>query len=159
MILVTLGTQNLEFSRLLEAVQGAIDQGYIKDRVVVQKGITNFESKDMELFEFIPMEELDHLIQQCELLITHGGVGSIMTGLKYGKKIIAGPRLSQYKESGNDHQLDIIKNFSETGYIIPLLEFEHLDKALELAEIFEPKSYESNTQNMIQHLKGFIEHA
>ena len=50
MILVTLGTQDKQFPRLLKAVQKAIDEGKINDRVVVQAGHTEFESSQMEIF-------------------------------------------------------------------------------------------------------------
>ena len=51
MILITLGTQDKQFTRLLESVQKEIDKGNIKDEVVVQVGHTKFESKDMEIFD------------------------------------------------------------------------------------------------------------
>ena len=40
MILVTLGTQDKSFKRLLDAIQKQIDLGYIKDKVIVQAGCT-----------------------------------------------------------------------------------------------------------------------
>ena len=40
MILVTLGTQDKKFTRLLEAIQKQIDKGNIKDKVIVQAGCT-----------------------------------------------------------------------------------------------------------------------
>ena len=51
MILVLLGTQNNSFKRLLEEVQKNIDNGNIKEKVIVQKGFTKFESKDMEMYK------------------------------------------------------------------------------------------------------------
>ena len=45
MILVTLGTQNNSFYRLLEEVQKCIDEKIINEKVVVQSGGTNFKSK------------------------------------------------------------------------------------------------------------------
>ena len=116
MILVTLGTQDKSFERLLKAIQRQIDLGNIKDRVVVQAGYTKFVSNDMEIFDLIPMDEFNNLIDQCDLLITHGGVGSIVTGLNKNKKVIAAARLSKFKEHVNDHQLQIIDNFSQNGY-------------------------------------------
>ena len=68
MILVTLGTQDKSFVRLLEALQKQIDLGNIKDKVVVQAGYTKFKSKDMEIFELIPMEKFDDLIKSCDIL-------------------------------------------------------------------------------------------
>ena len=65
------------------------------------------------------MDEFDKLIKECDILITHGGVGNILTGLKYNKKIIAAARLEKYGEHTNDHQLQIVNNFYEKGYFTP----------------------------------------
>ena len=87
MIFVTLGTQDKTFTRLLEAIQKQIDKGVIKKKVVVQSGCTKFESKDMEIFDLISAEEFSKYIEECDILITHGGVGSIISGIKSNKKI------------------------------------------------------------------------
>ena len=42
-----------------------------------------------------------------------GVSGSIITGLKYNKKVIAAARLKEYGEHTNNHQLQIIKNFTK----------------------------------------------
>ena len=114
MILITLGTQDKEFTRLLDLVQREIDKGNIKDKVVVQAGHTKYESKDMEIFDLIDREKFSELISKCDLLITHGGVGSIITGLQNNKKVIVAPRLSKYNEHMNDHQIQITENFSRS---------------------------------------------
>ena len=145
MILVTLGTQDKGFERLLEAIQKQIDNKVINEKVVVQAGHTKFESKDMEIFELIPMDEFDDLIRSCDLLIKHGGVGPIITGLKNDKVVSAAARLYKYKEHNNDHQLQIIKNFDKAGYILNLEDFDKLDELLEKAKTFVPKKYESIT--------------
>ena len=87
MILVTLGTQDKKFTRLLDSIQKLIDKKIIKEKVIVQAGCTSdYKSKQMEIFDLIPMDEFDKLISECDILITHGGVGSIITGLKNDKK-------------------------------------------------------------------------
>lgn len=86
MILVTLGTQNNSFHRLLEEVQKNIDNGNIKEEVIVQNGYTKFDSKQMKLIKEIPQDEFNKLIDQANLVITHGGVGSIITAITKGKK-------------------------------------------------------------------------
>ena len=149
LILVTLGTNDKTFIRLVQEVERLIETGRIKEDVVIQAGYTKYESDKMEIFDLIPIEKFDELISECSLLITHGGVGSIITGLKNNKKVIAVPRLEKYGEHVNDHQLQIIKNFDNAGYIIGLSEVEGLENALKKAESFEPQKYESNTNNMI----------
>jgi len=157
MILVTLGTQDKSFSRLLDAIEKQIKNGNIKDKVVVQAGCTKYESENMEIFDLIDREKFQELISECDLLITHGGVGSIITGLKNNKKVIAAPRLEKYKEHTNDHQLQIIEKFSDAGFILPLYEFGDLDKVLEKSKTFKPNKYKSNTENMIKLIENYID--
>ena len=157
MILVLLGTQNNSFHRLLEEIQRNIDNGNIKDEVIVQKGYTKFESKNMTLYSQLPAEEIQELTEKAELIITHGGVGSIITSIQKCKKVIVVPRLKKYKEHVNDHQLDIIKSFSDSGHIIGLNSVEQLSDALKKVENFKPKQYVKNTGNILNIVEKFIE--
>lgn len=157
MILVLLGTQNNSFHRLLEEIQRNIDNGNIKEKVIAQKGYTKFESKDMILYNQVPIEEMRKLINSADLIITHGGVGSIITSIEQGKKVIAVPRLKKYNEHVNDHQLDIIKSFDEMGYIIGIEDVAQISEALEKVKEFEPKEYVQNTGNIIKIIEEFID--
>jgi len=158
MILVTLGTQDKQFYRILEALENKLDKHLIDDEVVVQAGCSaDFKSKHMKIFDLIPMDEFDEMIKKCDLLITHGGVGSIITGLKNNKKVIAAARLSKYNEHVNDHQLQIIDNFSREGYILKLDNFDDIDKLIKESSKFKPKMFKSNTDNMIDLIDREIE--
>ena len=157
MILVTLGTQDKTFERLLKAIDQAIEKGEIKDKVIVQAGNTKYESKNMEIFDFLSPEELNKLISKCDLLITHGGTGSILAGIKKGKKVVAAARLKKYKEHVNDHQKQIIKEFEKEGYLIELKDFNQVGKTLKKVEKFKQKPFKSNTLNMINLLENLIE--
>lgn len=157
MIFVTLGTQDKSFSRLLKAIDKEIEKGTIKDKVVVQAGFTKYKSKNMEIFDLIPADKFDQYIEKSDLVITHGGAGSILTALKKNKKVIAAARLSKYKEHTNDHQIQIVKEFSDEGYILELNDFNKLGKLIEKSKKFKPKKFMSNTKNMIKLLEDYIE--
>ena len=158
MILVTLGTQDKQFYRILAALEVKLDKHLIDDEVIVQAGCSaDFKSKYMKIFDLIPMDEFDEMIKKCDLLITHGGVGSIITGLKNNKKVIAAARLSKYNEHVNDHQLQIIDNFSKEGYILKLDNFDDIDKLIKDSSKFKPKKFKSNTDNMIDLIDREIE--
>lgn len=156
MILVTLGTQDKPFTRLLEAIEEQIDNGNIKEEVIVQAGNTSFKSEKMKIYKLLPMDEFDKLIKECDILITHGGEGCIITGLKEGKKVIAAARLKKYGEHTNDHQTQIIENFVESGHILELRNFKKLDEVLQEAYSFKPKPFISNTHNMINLVRNCI---
>jgi UDP-N-acetylglucosamine transferase subunit ALG13 len=53
MILVTLGTQDKDFSRLLKAIDKLIEKKVIKEKVIVQAGYTKYKSKNMQIFDFV----------------------------------------------------------------------------------------------------------
>ena len=157
MILVMLGTQNNSFHRLLEEIDKLINDGLIKEDVVVQAGYTKYESTNMKIFDFISSDELDKLEQQADCIITHGGVGSIISSIEKDKKVIAVPRLKQYGEHVNDHQLDIVQSFDKLGYIIGITDISQLGHALQQIETFEPKKYIQNTGKIISIVQDFID--
>ena len=157
MILVLLGTQNNSFHRLLEEIQKNIDNGNIQEEVIVQKGYTKFQSKDMTMYDELPIEKFNELIEKADLIITHGGVGSIINSITKGKKVIAVPRLKKYNEHVNDHQLDIIQTFDEMGYIIGIQEVQQLGEAIKKVKEFKPKKYVKNTGNIIKMIEDFID--
>ena len=53
MILVVLGTQDKQFTRLLDDVSREIELGHIKDEVIVQAGQTKYSSDKMKIFDFL----------------------------------------------------------------------------------------------------------
>lgn len=157
MIFVTLGTQDKSFKRLLKAVEREILNGNIKEKVVVQAGYTKYESNVMEVFDTISKDEFEDYINKASLIITHGGVGSILTALELNKKVIAAPRLSKYKEHTNDHQKQIVNEFEKEGYILALRDFTKLDKVLVKAKTFTPKKYQSNKVNFQKIITNYID--
>ena len=157
MIFVTLGTQDKGFPRLLDAIEKQIKKGNIKEEVIVQAGLTEYKSKNMKIFDLVPKEDFDKYVDEADLIISHGGAGSILTAVTKGKKVIAAARLSKYKEHNNDHQLQIVKEFSDKGYILALDDFDELDKVLKKSKTFKPKKYISNTKNIEKLVTKYIE--
>ena len=157
MILVTLGTQDKTFPRLIEAVEKQIKLGNIKDEVIVQAGSTKYESDLMKIVDFMPIDEFDDLYNKADLIITHAGEGSIIMGLEQGKKVIAAARLAKYGEHVNDHQMQILDGFADEGYILPLYNFDKLNEVLEKAKTFKPREYKSNNKEFINTLEKEIE--
>ena len=151
MILVTLGTQDKSFERLLKKIDELIDKQVIKEEVIVQAGHTKYESNNMEIFDLISKEDFDDLIKNCHFIISHGGVGTILTALKNEKKVIGIPRLKKYKEHVNDHQVQLIENFSKMGYIMGVVNVEDLEKAITEIDIFEPKNTKEIKKKLLTH--------
>ena len=160
MILVLLGTQNNSFHRLLEELDRLVEKKVINEKIIVQAGYTKYKSKNMRVFGLIPQEELERYQEKADLIITHGGVGSIISSIKKGKKVIAVPRLHKYNEHVNDHQLQIIENFNSKGYIIGIDDVNQLENAIIEAKNFEPNKYKTAPQGenkIIKIIEDFID--
>ena len=78
MILVTLGTQQQQFTRLLDYIENS----KIKDEIIVQAGHTKYNSMKMKIFDFIDYDKMNEYVETADLIITHGGTGSITGPLK-----------------------------------------------------------------------------
>ena len=108
-IFVMFGTQDKRFDRLLNAI---LNSNFVNENEVhVQLGYTKGDYSGINGQEYYTEDELNHQIEIADLIITHAGVGAIVSALKLKKRVIVVPRLGQYKEQNNDHQVQIMERF------------------------------------------------
>lgn len=157
MILVMLGTQNNSFHRLLEEIDKLVKKGIINDEIIVQAGYTKYNSKNMKILGLMPKEELEKYQEKADLIITHGGVGSIISSIEKGKKVIAVPRLHEYQEHVNDHQIEIVEKYSNENLIIGCKQVSDLEKAIKKVKKFTPKKFERSNSKMLEIIERFID--
>lgn len=79
---------------------------------------------------FLEKSSFEEKIAECSMLITHSGVGTIVTGMRYGKPVVVFPRLKKYGEHVDDHQLEIAESFSELNYVLLCKEEDDLEDIL-----------------------------
>lgn len=156
MIFVTLGTQNMDFSRLLKAIDNSIQNGTIKEKVVVQAGYTKYDCSNMEIFDYTDLNKMNEYTKKASLIITHGGVGSILGALILGKPVIAAARLKKYNEHVNDHQLQIVNEFANLKYILKFDDGDNLDDIIKKTKTFKFKKYEANKKNFNKLIEKYI---
>ena len=155
MVLVTVGTQKQSFERLINLVKTSKELK--KEELVIQRGYTKCNnSKRIHSFDFIPMEEMDKYIEESDFVIAHGGVGTIFSAIKKGKKVIAVPRLEKYGEHINDHQIEICEEPEKEGYILYYRDGEtSLDDLVKQIKSKEFAKYDSDS-NYIDILRKNI---
>lgn len=103
MIFVTVGTQ-LPFDRLIEAVDDLAPL-FPNTEFIAQAYGTRYAAKHIKTLEFVPPADFGNYINKAELIISHAGIGTILSVSQMGKPLIIFPRLAKYKEHRNDHQL------------------------------------------------------
>lgn len=152
-----LGTQNNSFHRLLEEIDELVKKGIINDEIIVQAGYTKYNSKNMKILGLMPKEELEKYQEKADLIITHGGVGSIISSIEKGKKVIAVPRLHEYQEHVNNHQIEIVEKYSNENLIIGCKQVSDLEKAIKKVKKFTPKKFERSNSKMLEIIERFID--
>ncbi|HHV65852.1 MAG TPA: beta(1,3)galactosyltransferase EpsH [Peptococcaceae bacterium] len=157
MIFVILGSQKFQFNRLLKKIDELIEQGKIHENVFAQIGYIDYKPKYFEYKDFLDRDEFVNMIQKANIVITHGGTGSIIGAVKEGKKVIAVPRLAKYGEHVDDHQIQIIEQFDNLQLICGCMDCENILEALEKVKHYSYKKYISNTNVIINSIETFLE--
>ena len=157
MIFVVLGTWEMPFVRPLAEIERAAERGLLHGPIIVQCGKTYYESQRLQLVPFFGREELERLYEQASLVICQAGVGSIMLGLRKGKKVIAIARRRRHDEHIDDHQLEILDVFSKAGNILPWNGDGDLPQVLERAANFVPAPYPFGEELISQAILAYLE--
>lgn len=120
MIFVTVGAQ-LPFDRLCRAVdEWAVLRG--RSDVFAQIGTTDWRPSAMRWVEMLPPDELRLRMSECDLVVGHAGMGTIISALELAKPIVVMPRRAALRETRNDHQVATARKFQERGALWAAME-------------------------------------
>ena len=154
MIFVTMGTQKFQMNRLVKAADELAEQ--ISEEVFVQKGWSDYVPKHCKFTDFMDATDYNKKIGECSVLVTHAGVGTIVSGIKAGKPIVVVPRMNKYLEHVDDHQHQIAEAFSTKGCVLCCEEVEKLQEYIDKARTYEFKPYELRGGNIEKTIMDFI---
>lgn len=134
-IFVTVGNAVQSFRRLIEAVDRiARSDALAGHEIIVQSGNSSNAHVDHCILEpFLPLNRFLELIDRANIVICHAGNGTLMHVLRAGKIPVVMPRLKQFNEHVDDHQLDLVKLLTEEGRIIPAYDVVDLPAAIDAA--------------------------
>jgi UDP-N-acetylglucosamine transferase subunit ALG13 len=157
LIFVTVGSQKFQFNRLLEEIDRLIEgQKISTHEVFAQTGYSTYEPCFYSYKNFLNKEEFLGVMEKSEIIVTHGGTGSIINGVKKGKKVIGVPRTVQHDEHVDNHQFEIIEQFANSNMIFGIADISELENAIKMVKCTKFRKYESNTKNIIKILEEFL---
>lgn len=111
-IFVTVGTTQFPFDRLFYAIDQSIAELHDKIVLTVQSPNHNYRWHNHQAITYsslYPFEMID-IIKKADRIIVHGGFGTISPIVKYATVLpLIVPRLYQYHEHIDNHQLHFIK--------------------------------------------------
>lgn len=156
MILLSVGTQ-LPFDRLVSAVDSwALENPGVE--VTAQIGPSRLQPRALHAFDFMRHDEFRQLQAECSVMVSHAGMGSIITALELGKPIIVFARDHRLGEHRNGHQLATVAQFRQTPGVYVADDLNHLHDLLACHAQLKPSSLASTQAcpRIIERLRGFV---
>ena len=136
MILMVCGTQKFPLDRMLMEMDRLIEAGAVTQPVFAQIGHSTYRPRHYEWAEFLPGDVFEEKIRRCSILLTHSGVGTILTGKELGRPVLVYPRSAKYGEHVDDHQWQIALEFQKRGYVLVCEEQNLLGQRLRECESY-----------------------
>lgn len=130
MIFVTVGTHEQPFNRLLKVIDELKGANLIEDEVIIQSGYSDYDIKYCKNQKFFAYSEMQELIDQANMVITHGGPATFMGVLSKGKIPVVVPRQKKFEEHVNDHQLEFCNKVKEKYPIIVIDDIKKLNTCM-----------------------------
>lgn len=156
LLFATVGA-TLKFDRLIGLVANANVAGLLPGKVILQTGEGGHRPAGIECHETLPFDEMRALLRRADIVVCHGGTGSLITALREGCRVIAVPRRFDRGEHYDDHQSEITSAFAERGLIAVADTDEEFAAALEYVKAREPKCATTDPSALIEYLTGYIE--
>jgi UDP-N-acetylglucosamine transferase subunit ALG13 len=114
MIFVTVGTQG-PFERMVKAVDdwcaATPDAPAVFGQIGAPLGDT-YRPKHFDWAERLTPDEFNRRFDEAALIVSHAGMGSIISALQGGKQIVVMPRLARLHEHRNEHQLATVRQMA-----------------------------------------------
>lgn len=115
MIFVTVGTQG-PFDRLIMAMD-ELALSMPDYPIVAQIAESKYKVQNMHSFQFASSLEMEKHFNEAQLIVSHAGMGTIISAFERKKPIVIFPKLAKFGEHRNDHQLATAKRLESLNYL------------------------------------------
>ena len=92
--------------------------GKIDCEILMQVGNTDYEPKNAKWFKLLEYNNILDYMEKSDVIICHGGAGTLLDVLRLNKNVIVVPRLKKYKEVYDDHELELADALKHTKNIM-----------------------------------------
>jgi len=155
LLFATVGA-TLPFDRLVESVAALKTAGVIAEDIIIQRGIGGTAPPGLVSHETLPPDAMISTLREADIVVCHGGTGSLITALREGCRIIAMPRSFERGEHYDNHQSEITGAFARRGLIEVAQSVEELEAALRTVKSRPPVMATSEPTGLINHLRTLI---
>ncbi|GAG58837.1 unnamed protein product [marine sediment metagenome] len=126
------------------------------EEVIIQTGNIIYKTQYAKKFTFLPDEEFTKLYTSTNLVISHAGIGSIITALRNNKPFIIVPRMKKYGEHLDDHQLEIAGEIEKEGIATVVYDVKNLEKLIKSRKIYTGIGFNKEKTILIENLGRYL---
>lgn len=155
MIFLTVGSA-LPFDRLVEMVDHAVAEDVIETEVFGQIGAGSYQPKHFEFVRFLPQSKYELTVATAQALISHAGIGTIVSALKRGLPMLVLPRNPAYGELVDDHQEKTAEAFAREGHLLVFHDTDELATRYRQLAGFEPVPRTPNVAGIATAIGKFM---
>lgn len=131
-MVVSVGTDHHRFDRLIDWVEDWLASRPDRPTCLIQHGASKAPTLARGVLR-MPREELLQFYAGAKIVVVQGGPGSILDARSVGHMPIAVPRLPQFNEVVDSHQVAFTRTMANHGHAIDAESEEELMTALDLA--------------------------
>jgi UDP-N-acetylglucosamine transferase subunit ALG13 len=156
MIFITVGTDQ-PFDRMIKIVDSWASAVGRRD-IFAQIGEGGWKPRFIPHTNLLSPADFNQLFNKASVIVSHAGMGTILSALHHGKPILVMPKLASLREHRNEHQLATAKRMQNMGYTNVALNKEEMEIQLARIEIITPLQQipKFATGRMIEGIKDFI---
>lgn len=129
-IFVTVGSSEYSFNRLLASLDTIAGKGLKNYEIIAQTGSSTYIPKNYKSFKWCTIREINEHFSNSSIVIAHAGVGSMISALSSGARVIVVPRLKKFNEHTDDHQLEIAAEFAKKGIVTFVDDLSQLENVI-----------------------------
>lgn len=123
----------MPFDRLVRTVDEWAGQNR-SEEVFAQIGETSWRPRFIEFARWLAPAEYREKVKACSAMVSHAGMGSIITALEFGKPILVMPRRGDLGETRNDHQAATARRFQEREGVAVAFDEHELGQKLSMIQ-------------------------
>jgi UDP-N-acetylglucosamine transferase subunit ALG13 len=156
MILVTVGT-DMPFDRLVKVVDSwAAENG--RGDVFAQIGAGGWQPRNIRFADFLKPPEFVEIFSAATVIVSHAGMGTILSALHYGKPILVMPKRASLGEHRNEHQLATARRMMDMGKVNVAFDEDQLRDRLNHLSDLKPGQRIGSfaSDNLVKGIHNFI---
>lgn len=152
MILVTIGTNEQPFDRLVRAAANF----ELDEPLLVQHGSSQVLHGMGEWVDYMPFDALAQRASEARVVVCHAGVGSIMLARRCGHTPVVVPRRRHLGEAVDDHQLVLARRLGSAGIVTLVEDTDALSEVVQRVRLAGPPSAAGTTLGGVAALSAEV---